>query len=49
MSHAVEVFLEAHSARQAGVAMIPRSPRDKEFFPPDWFTDRLQTTGLPYM
>ena len=49
MSHAVEVFLEAHCARQAGVAMIPRSPRDKEFFPQDWFIDRLQATGLPYV
>lgn len=49
MSHAVQVFLEADRARRAGLTMTPRSARDKEFFPQDWFMDRLQATGLPYL
>lgn len=28
--------------------MTPRSKNDKEYFPQDWFIDRLKFTGLPY-
>jgi hypothetical protein len=28
--------------------MIPRSANDKEYFPQDWFADRVKGLGLPY-
>lgn len=29
--------------------MKPRSPKDKEYFPQDWFIDRLKELSLPYV
>jgi hypothetical protein len=47
MTHSVEIFLAAHQAIAAGVHMIPRSANDKEYFPQDWFADRVGSLGLP--
>jgi hypothetical protein len=47
MTHSVEIFLAAHQAIAAGVHMIPRSANDKEYFPQDWFADRVASLGLP--
>lgn len=48
MTHVIDIFLEADRARSAGVAMTPRSKNDKEYFPQDWFTDRLNAVGLTH-
>lgn len=48
MTHCVDLFLEANRAVIAGVHMVPRSNDDKEYFPQDWFIDRLNAIGLPY-
>jgi hypothetical protein len=37
----VEVFLAACRAIQKKIAMTPRSANDKEYFPQDWFLDRV--------
>ena len=36
------------ACRQA-VRMTPRSANDKEYFAQDWFIDRLEAVGLPYV
>lgn len=46
MTISVELLLAAHEAIQGDVAMLPRSAGDKEFFPQDWFIDRLRSLGL---
>ena len=40
-SLAPTIFLEAANAMRSGVPMIPRSASDKEYFPQDWFIDRV--------
>jgi hypothetical protein len=47
MTHSVEIFLAAERAVAEGIPMIPRSARDKEYFPQDWFADRVDAIGLP--
>lgn len=47
MTHSIEIFLAACQAIEAGRHMIPRSPNDKEYFPQDWFADRVHSLGLP--
>lgn len=47
MTHSVEIFLAAHEAVAAGVAMTPRSANDKEYFPQDWLANRIEALGLP--
>jgi len=47
-TNAVEIFVEMAGAAAGGVRMIPRSPGDKEYFPQDWFKDRLEAIGLPH-
>jgi hypothetical protein len=47
MTHSVEIFLAVYQAVAAGVHMIPRSANDKEYFPQDWFADRIGSLGLP--
>ncbi|WP_020504666.1 hypothetical protein [Lamprocystis purpurea] len=47
MTHSIEIFLAAHQAIAAGVDMIPRSANDKEYFPQDWFADRVGSLDLP--
>ncbi|EXJ14200.1 hypothetical protein [Imhoffiella purpurea] len=49
MSHSIEIFLAAHRAMIAGIHMTPRSANDKEYFPQDWFADRVDGLGLPLM
>ena len=48
MTHSVDIFIQAHQARQNGIHMTPRSVNDKEYFPQDWFIDRLNGLGTPY-
>jgi hypothetical protein len=48
MTHSVEIFLASQKAIDAGVCMTPRSANDKEYFPQDWFSDRVKGLGLPY-
>jgi hypothetical protein len=48
MTHSVEIFLAAHQSMAAGIHMIPRSANDKEYFPQDWFADRVVALGLPF-
>ncbi len=48
MTHSVNVFIQANQARQYGQHMTPRSRNDKEYFPQDWFIDRLDALGVPY-
>jgi len=47
MTHSIDIFLAAHKAIAAGRPMIPRSTNDKEYFPQDWFADRVGSLGLP--
>ncbi|MEJ2388683.1 MAG: hypothetical protein P8Y27_15670 [Chromatiaceae bacterium] len=46
MTHSIEIFLAAQRAISASVHMIPRSANDKEYFPQDWFADRVRELGL---
>lgn len=48
MTHSIEIFLAAQRAVSAGTPMTPRSVNDKEYFPQDWFTNRVSTLGLPF-
>ena len=48
-THCVELFAECAGAIRRGVAMVPRSDNDKEYFPQDWFIDRLAAVDLPYL
>lgn len=47
MTHSVEIFIAACKAIAKGVHMKPRSANDKEYFPQDWFADRVGSLGLP--
>lgn len=47
MTQSIEIFVTACQAIEAGVAMTPRSANDKEYFPQDWFADRVGSLGLP--
>jgi len=47
MTYSIDIFLAAHQAIAAGTHMIPRSTNDKEYFPQDWFADRVGSLGLP--
>ena len=49
MTHSVDIFIQSHQAWQNGIPMMPRSANDKEYFPQDWFIDRLQASGIPYL
>jgi len=48
-TYAIEVFCQMCSACGEGVRMVPRSANDKEYFAQDWFIDRLEALGLPYV
>ena len=48
-THAVEIFCQMCEACRQDVRMNPRSPNDKEYFAQDWFIDRLEALGLPYV
>jgi hypothetical protein len=48
MTHSIEIFFAAQRAISASVHMIPRSANDKEYFPQDWFADRVRELGLLY-
>ena len=45
-THVVKIFKEL--ANNRNIDMIPRSKFDKEFFPQDWFADRLDDLSLSY-
>ncbi len=47
-THCTDLFVAAAAAAAGGVAMTPRSPNDKEYFPQDWLIDRLNAIGLPF-
>jgi hypothetical protein len=47
-TNVVDIFIEAARAMGAGIPMTPRSAGDKEYFPQDWFIDRLRAVSLPY-
>lgn len=47
-THSVNIFLAAHQAVAAATHMKPRSKNDKEYFPQDWFADRVKSLNLPY-
>jgi hypothetical protein len=47
MTHSIDIFVAAQQAIAAGTAMTPRSANDKEYFPQDWFADRVSGLGLP--
>jgi hypothetical protein len=48
VTHSIDIFVAAQHAIAAGVAMTPRSTNDKEYFPQDWFADRVSELGLPF-
>ncbi len=48
MTHSIEIFVAAQQAVAAGIPMTPRSANDKEYFPQDWFADRVSALGLPF-
>jgi hypothetical protein len=48
MTHCIDIFLAASRAVAGGVSMRPRSENDKEYFPQDWFLDRLREVGVPF-
>lgn len=47
-THSVDIFLAAHQTMMEEVPMRPRGPNDKEYFPQDWFADRLRSLELPH-
>lgn len=48
-TNAVEIFVKMVKAARRGVTMTPRSANDKEYFFQDWFTDRLNEYGQPFI
>ena len=48
MTHSVDILVAAAEAIRAGRPMRPRSSNDKEYFPQDWFVDRLRSLSLAY-
>ena len=48
-THIVEIFVACCGAFRRGTPMTPRSVNDKEYFPQDWFIDRLNEIGMPYL
>lgn len=48
MTHSIDIFVAAAAAVAGGIAMTPRSANDKEYFPQDWFADRISGLGLPF-
>ncbi len=48
MTHSIEILVAASQAIAAGIHMRPRSSNDKEYFPQDWFADRVKALALPY-
>ncbi len=48
MTHSIDIFVAAAAAVADGIAMTPRSANDKEYFPQDWFADRVSGLGLPF-
>ena len=48
MTHSIEILVAASQAIASGVHMRPRSRNDKEYFPQDWFADRVAALALPY-
>jgi hypothetical protein len=48
MTHCIDIFVAAAAAVAGGMAMTPRSANDKEYFPQDWFADRISELGLPF-
>jgi hypothetical protein len=48
MTHSIDIFVAARQAVAAATRMTPRSANDKEYFPQDWFTDRVCALGLPF-
>lgn len=49
MTHSIEILVMASQAIRAGIHMQPRSPNDKEYFPQDWFEDRVKALKLPHV
>lgn len=49
MTHSVAIYLASERAVRAGIPMTPRSANDKEYFPQDWFADRLNTLQLRFV
>jgi hypothetical protein len=47
VTHSIDIFVAAQQAIVAGIAMRPRSTNDKEYFPQDWFAERVSGLGLP--
>jgi hypothetical protein len=47
MTHSIKIFLAADQAISKEIHMVPRSANDKEYFPQDWFSDRVREIGLP--
>ena len=47
-TYVVDVLRKASAAKAKGIAMIPRSAGDKEYFPQDWFVDRLKSLKVPF-
>jgi hypothetical protein len=48
MTHSIDIFIATAAAVSSGIAMTPRSANDKEYFPQDWFADRVSGLGLPF-
>lgn len=48
MTHSADIFIAAARAVGEEVKMQPRSENDKEYFPQDWFRERLREVGVPF-
>ena len=48
-TRSTDIFCQMCDACRRGIAMTPRSANDKEYFPQDWFIERLKELGLPYI
>jgi len=48
-TQAIDIFCGMCSASRQGTEMVPRSTNDKEYFAQDWFIDRLEELGLPFV
>ena len=48
-TNSTTLFLKMAEAARRGVAMIPRSKDDKEYFAQDWFKERLEEANVAYV
>jgi hypothetical protein len=48
MTHSIRIFKEIAKVWRSE-PMMPRSANDKEYFAQDWFSDRVEAAGLPFV